>query len=161
VIPLDGSQVAEAAIGPALDLAARFGSSVALIRVVQEHAFLETVLIPDVHRLNVEYREAARSDAESYLAEVAAGMRARGVEPTTRVVATDVAARAIVAHAAGDLVVMATHARTGLRRALLGSVADAVVRGAHGPVLLLPPAPGLEHGSDRGGADGGSARTAA
>ena len=39
-----------------------------------------------------------------------------------------------------DLVVMATHGRTGLGRALMGSVAGAVLRTGHTPVLLVPPA---------------------
>jgi nucleotide-binding universal stress UspA family protein len=38
-----------------------------------------------------------------------------------------------------DLVVMATHARTGLDRARSGSVAGAVVREGYAPVLLVPP----------------------
>jgi hypothetical protein len=36
-----------------------------------------------------------------------------------------------------DLIVMSTHALTGPMRTLLGSVADAVVRGSHRPVLLI------------------------
>ena len=36
-----------------------------------------------------------------------------------------------------DLIVMSTHAHTGLARVLLGSVADALVRHAHRPVLLV------------------------
>jgi nucleotide-binding universal stress UspA family protein len=40
-----------------------------------------------------------------------------------------------------DLVVMATHGRTGLARIVMGSVTDKIVRGSHVPVLtLLPPA---------------------
>jgi len=38
------------------------------------------------------------------------------------------------------LVVMATHGRTGLRRALMGSVAEEVLRHARTPVLIVPPA---------------------
>ena len=38
-----------------------------------------------------------------------------------------------------DYVAMATHGRTGLRRLLLGSVAEQVVRHAHVPVVLYPP----------------------
>ena len=39
-----------------------------------------------------------------------------------------------------DLVVMATHGRTGLARIVMGSVTDKIVRGSHVPVLtLLPP----------------------
>lgn len=38
-----------------------------------------------------------------------------------------------------DFLAMATHGRSGLRRLLLGSVAELVVRNAHVPVLLYPP----------------------
>jgi nucleotide-binding universal stress UspA family protein len=38
---------------------------------------------------------------------------------------------------ATDLIVMSTHALTGIQRAVMGSVADAVVRSASCPVLLL------------------------
>jgi nucleotide-binding universal stress UspA family protein len=37
-----------------------------------------------------------------------------------------------------DLIVMSTHGRSGLNRLLYGSVAEAVLRGAHLPVLLIP-----------------------
>jgi nucleotide-binding universal stress UspA family protein len=39
-----------------------------------------------------------------------------------------------------DLIVMGTHGRTGLRRALLGSVAEEVLRRSHRPVLVVPQA---------------------
>jgi nucleotide-binding universal stress UspA family protein len=39
-----------------------------------------------------------------------------------------------------DLIAISTHARGGLPRVLLGSVADKVVRGAHTPVLVCHPA---------------------
>jgi nucleotide-binding universal stress UspA family protein len=38
-----------------------------------------------------------------------------------------------------DMIALTTHGRTGLAHAVLGSVADAVVRGSHRPVLLLRP----------------------
>ena len=63
------------------------------------------------------------------------------VEVTENVVA-DGAAHAILSQAKGDLVVMSTHGRTGFDRVLLGSVADKVVRGATGAVLVIPPRAG-------------------
>lgn len=39
-----------------------------------------------------------------------------------------------------DLIVLSTHGRSGLRRLVLGSVAEAVLRHAHMPVLAIPPA---------------------
>jgi Universal stress protein family len=43
-----------------------------------------------------------------------------------------------------DLIVMGSHGRTGLSRALLGSVAEAVVRRGPCPVLVVPPPPRFE-----------------
>jgi nucleotide-binding universal stress UspA family protein len=37
-----------------------------------------------------------------------------------------------------DLIVMSTHGRSGVNRLLYGSVAEAVLRGAHLPILLIP-----------------------
>jgi len=51
-------------------------------------------------------------------------------------------ADALVAHATEEppnYLVMATHGRTGLRRALVGSVAEAVVRRSPCPVVVVPP----------------------
>lgn len=47
-----------------------------------------------------------------------------------------------------DLVVMATHGRSGVARLMMGSVADKVVRAAPCPVVTMCPA-GLAHDADR------------
>lgn len=39
-----------------------------------------------------------------------------------------------------SLVLMTTHGRSGLKRLMLGSVTDSVVRNAHGPVMVIPSA---------------------
>lgn len=63
--------------------------------------------------------------------QVEVRMRQRGVAEDLLAVAADVQA---------DLIVVGTHGRTGLRRVLLGSVAEAVVRHATTPVLVVPQA---------------------
>ncbi len=62
-------------------------------------------------------------------AQVVVRMRQRGVAEDLLQIASDVEA---------DLVVVGTHGRTGLRRVLLGSVAEAVMRHATMPVLVVP-----------------------
>jgi nucleotide-binding universal stress UspA family protein len=55
------------------------------------------------------------------------------------------AADEIVAYAnrvSADLIVMGTHGRTGIRRVLLGSVAEQVLRQARCPLLVVPPVDG-------------------
>jgi nucleotide-binding universal stress UspA family protein len=84
-----------------------------------------------------------RAHAETRMAAVEADVRALGLARVITVIddAPSVA-RAILAHSASgriDLIVMATHGRHGLPRAVLGSVADHVIRSAHCPVLTMRP----------------------
>lgn len=67
--------------------------------------------------------------------QVEVRMRQRGVAEDLLQVAADVQA---------DLIVVGTHGRTGLRRVLLGSVAEAVVRHATMPVLVVPQAAAVQ-----------------
>jgi nucleotide-binding universal stress UspA family protein len=80
---------------------------------------------------------AARERLDAFIAELPTGTR---MEPRIR---TGSPAREAVAEAAewpADLVVVGSHGRSDLARALLGSVAEAVVRDAHCSVLVIPPA---------------------
>jgi nucleotide-binding universal stress UspA family protein len=76
--------------------------------------------------------------AESYLRSTQAQWV--GVPMTTRVATGSAPAmiQEAAAQAGIDLIVMSTHGRTGFSRLLYGSVAEAVLRGTHLPVLLIP-----------------------
>src|SRR5450631_742696 len=50
----------------------------------------------------------------------------------------------LAADLAADLIVVGTHGRQGIARALMGSVAESTVRHAHCPVLVIPPVSGVE-----------------
>jgi nucleotide-binding universal stress UspA family protein len=97
--------------------------------------------IPGLHeRLAASARErlaaSARERLEAFVASLPKGVR---VEPRVR---TGTPAREAVAEAAewpADLIVVGTHGRGGAARALLGSVAEAVVRDAGCSVLVIPP----------------------
>src|SRR5439155_7492443 len=91
--------------------------------------------------------EEAQTSAQTYVDGLAARLRTGALTVETEVCIAPSVANAIadIAEARGiDLVVMSTEALTGAARAVLGSVADAVVRAARCPVLLLrrepPPA---------------------
>jgi nucleotide-binding universal stress UspA family protein len=77
--------------------------------------------------------------AAAYLEDVAAELRAPGLAVRTNVRIGEPAREIaeIASEQLADLVVMATHGRAGLGRAILGSVADAVVRAAQAAVLLV------------------------
>jgi nucleotide-binding universal stress UspA family protein len=119
VVALDGSTLSERALGPAVAMAKLIGVDLTLLRI-------ETV-------------EEARAQASVYLAHLADGIGEWGGKPRAEVLIGDAVAPALIGAVEGDLIVMATHARRGLNRAFLGSVADMVVRGCDGPVLVVPP----------------------
>jgi nucleotide-binding universal stress UspA family protein len=92
-----------------------------------------------------QQEEARQADAQRYLGGVVASLRRRlpGLHVSTDV-RLGAAAAGIVATAVergADLVVMASHGRTGLARAVLGSVAGEVLRTGTTPVLLVRPQP--------------------
>jgi nucleotide-binding universal stress UspA family protein len=83
-----------------------------------------------------------RTEAQNYLDQLAERLRARSQTVQARVVSHEQAAAAILDDAqknAVDLIALATQGRGGLKRLLLGSVADKVLRGATTPVLLYRP----------------------
>lgn len=129
LVPLDGSELAARAIGPARQIAALHGASVLLLQVV-----------PDRDPTERAARDVSIERAGRHLAGVADRLRVEGATVLVEVCAGR-AAEQIVEQARlwrSDLVVMSTHGRSGLGALVHGSVADAVVRTADRPVLLVP-----------------------
>jgi nucleotide-binding universal stress UspA family protein len=119
-------------LGPAGELAGLLGADCTLLRVVE---------LPEAAAR--DSREEA--EARAYLGRVAGRLRERGLRAQARVVVGTGAAEAIVVEAQalkGAVIALATHGRGGLRRAVLGSIADRVIRGASCPVLVCRPAAG-------------------
>lgn len=82
------------------------------------------------------------TEAQEYLERIAERLRARSLAVTSRVVSQERPAVAILEDASthgADLIAVATHGRGGLKRLLLGSVSDKVLRGAATPVLVYRP----------------------
>jgi nucleotide-binding universal stress UspA family protein len=133
LVPLDGSRLAETALGPALALAQRSGASVTLLHVL-EHEAPETI--------HGEKHLAGESEATAYLEHVAQRFSAAGLRVETHVHANperDVPG-SIVEHAAeldADLIVLAAHGKGGLRGFLFGRVAEQVLRRGARPMLLV------------------------
>ncbi len=128
LVPLDGSALAEQALGPAADLASLAEGRCTLLRVVDPS--------------NRAGAAGEETEAWEYLEGIARRVRKQGVPVGLRVAVSARPADAIVEEAGAqgsDLIALATHGRGGLRRMLLGSVADKVVRGCSLPVLVCPP----------------------
>jgi nucleotide-binding universal stress UspA family protein len=128
LVPVDGSPGAEAALPVARALAQALAARVVLLQVV-----------PPLIRYEPDFEADERAAVEAYLEGLAAGFRQIGVAAEARTVSGPIAGTILdLADTAGaDLIVMGTHAATGITRALLGSVADEVVRNAPQPVVLV------------------------
>jgi len=122
LIPLDGSELSQRVLAPLRSmLGADEVSRVTLLRVLDDS----------------DDEAAASAQLESLASQLSAG----GVEAAQRVVQGDPSEEILrVADELGvDLVVMATHGRSGLKRILRGSVAERVLRRCPRPLLLWNP----------------------
>lgn len=156
VVPLDGSELAEQAVPVAAALAADLGVPVHLMRVLDVDALRATVKA-GIHAAAAYMRsqEEIQRYAEEYLAEQVQELRNRDLTATVEVLTGSPAVTLLDAMRPDDLVVMTTHGRGGVRRWLLGSVADKLVRAAEAPVLLVPasgPEPAAPGDESRGSA---------
>ena len=139
LVPTDFSRHSEAALAYAAGLARQLGATIELLHVVDD-PFLSGAWSPDVYVPNAtELLRDLAADARKRLDDAAARIAAHGI--TTGVsVLTGPPVRIIVEHAATgefDLIVIGTHGRTGLSHAILGSVAERVLRTAMCPVLTV------------------------
>ena len=145
LVPLDGSELSECALAHAIELGELFGSAYHLTRVVSYPLEIAPLHLPHtVHWMSQDVVTDAKADAAEYLEAHAERMRRRGLRVTTSVALDPQPGHGILAEAEAvgcDAITMATHGRTGISRAILGSAADKVLRGTHVPLLLYRPAP--------------------
>lgn len=133
LVPLDGSEMAEAAITPALGMA-HPGSALILMRAAEAGVLAGA----DVIGAQIQMVR----EAEEYLAGVKAKLEKAGATGVETHVWYGPAAPAVVEAAKVqkvDLIVMSTHGRSGLGRIIFGSVAESVLRGTRAPILLVRP----------------------
>ncbi len=140
LVPLDGSSFAEQALPVGAAIARKANAALHLVTVIEP---LPVMALPAELPVPIEPIEPATTvELTDYLQLIAGATReAQQREPTTAVLhggAADALGR-YVENQAIDLVAMTTHARKGLSRWWLGSVADSLVRQLRVPVLLLHP----------------------
>lgn len=141
LLTTDLSADAERAFLPAAEVARKYGARITLLHVVPD-------LLVYAHGAGMAPRQHApevRAEiekAEPKLVEQAKKLPTN-VPVKTEVLPAEDFAKAIAEYAGAnqvDLLVMSTHGRSGMRRLVLGSVAEAVLRHARVPVLSIPPA---------------------
>jgi nucleotide-binding universal stress UspA family protein len=135
LITLDGSPLAEQILKPAVEIARLLGARCTLLRVI------ESAETASVHPSSGPW-PPSQSAALDYLETSARNLRDQRLRVDARVVVGRHAAVAILEQAhqqPGNIIALATHGRGGVRRMLLGSVADKVLRGSAVPVLVFRP----------------------
>jgi len=142
LVPVDGSTTSAKGLQEAIEVARQMRARLRLLHVVEEFvAFSAPEVGVDVGPL----LDAIKSGGRKTLARVerSARSRSKGVRLDT-VLVEDFGGRvadAIIAQARrwrADLIVIGTHGRRGLQRALMGSDAELVLRYSPVPVLLVP-----------------------
>jgi nucleotide-binding universal stress UspA family protein len=140
LVPVDFSQGTQAAIDYAREMAGRFSARLTLFHVLEP-------VFPPVSEVAFTFEEQARQmqeEAGKQLLKLAGAM-APGVQVDTAQ-ETGVPWDCIVTHAQEqgiDLIIMATHGRSGLKHLWLGSVAERVVQHAPCAVLVARERPAL------------------
>ena len=138
LVPLDGSERAEAILPHVEELAKRYDAQVILMQVV------ETVPLhagPEGAAVALEQQELERNteQALSYLTTLLEEFRAKDIEARTSVYYGPVV-QAIIRAAkceSADLIAMASHGRSGMSQVFYGSVAVGVLHRVDRPLLLV------------------------
>lgn len=152
LLPIDGSELSEAAVEHAAALGEKFEATVIVLQVIDSEAQIIAHTAPATieplpsgqitAQIAHEAVEGQRMKARENIDRVAGQLRDRGISIETSIVegGPGDAICAAVEALDCDTVVMATHGRSGFKRAVLGSVADHVARNTpNASVLLIRP----------------------
>jgi len=140
VVPLDGSELAEAALPLAREFAGAIGGQIVLVGVLPGPGDLVAAQGGVMTYAGDDY-ERVKAEAQNYLNGIASQLTADGLSVAVAVRTGNPAQQ--IAAAAGEhgavVVVMASHGRTGIVRSILGSVAGQTLHHSPCPVLLIRP----------------------
>jgi nucleotide-binding universal stress UspA family protein len=140
LLATDGSEEALLAAKTAADLAKSTDSELHAVMIFQESAYVHPYYEVRFPKAAEQLREQAREEIQRVLDEQVEHIRKSGAEVAQAHLETGEPDRAIVALAeelGAGLIVMGSRGLGGMRRALMGSVSDGVVRHAHCPVMMV------------------------
>ena len=144
LVPLDGSKLAESVLTFAEDLAKKLEAEIALITVtnrVQGYWPFEDSSSPGGIRMLPQAACSQEEHATNYLNDAAKGLEKSGIKVTKEVACGKTAQEILYSADAthSDLIIISTHGRSGLSRLTHGSVAEAVLKKARIPVMVVRP----------------------
>lgn len=144
LVPVDYSENSKAAVSAAIGLARELGGSLELVHVWDRPTYVSDGVM--VRRPGEEQRSLAeliQANAQKDMDDFLESLNLPSDVPVTHRLCSGDPASTLVTELKQrkhDLVVLATHGRTGLIHLLLGSVAEKLVRFSPVPVLTIPPA---------------------
>lgn len=136
LVPVDFSESSKRALEYALPLAEKLGATLTLIHVIEPRITPEDFMLgTETDVVDAQWIKSARNMLDSLRQEkIQTDINSMSIvtkgKPWQQIIAT---AKAVAA----DLIIIATHGRTGLKHVFLGSTAECVVRHAHCPVLTV------------------------
>lgn len=138
--PIDGSPTSNAGLDEAIRLAGDQGAALQLFHLVDEFIVVAGADGPALYA--GELIESLRQEGKRIVDKAEATARRKGVTPESIMIESfgGKAADAIVKQAkkwGADLIVLGTHGRRGIKRLVMGSDAEEVIRTATVPVLLV------------------------
>ena len=145
LVCLDGSKLSEQILPYATEEALHFHSKLVLLQVVGGHGTVPIVAgIASSHAVDAAAKQTEKeeSEARACLETLAQPLREKGLDVECVMLRHSQAGWAIVDYADGhsvDLIAIATHGRSGLRRLVFGSMAYFVLRKSALPILLVKP----------------------
>ncbi len=142
LVPTDFSEYSDAALKKAIDIAEQYKAKIYLLHVIDEQirqcAVDYCIGAEVVERLEAESIKAANDKLQKEAAAIGKAKKLKIVFDVkngnpAEVILKEQQEKKI------DLVVIASHGKTGLMKQLMGSVADKVVKGAKCPVIVVKP----------------------
>jgi nucleotide-binding universal stress UspA family protein len=139
LVPLDGSKLAECALSHAESLARMYRSTLILLSVVSPPTNVGQT--PADMNLFQETLDARRDAAQRYLKALQGQFAEKKIEAVSRIGMEPVVGEIIdtADRENADLVVLASHGRSGLERVFFGSVASGVLNRIERPLLIIRP----------------------
>ena len=147
VVPLDGSRLSTQAIPYAIEVGKRFGAEIILVRVISPD---DLALVPEVQGVDnhnstdlLQKEETEDVDnvayAKRYLINWSQSLKSQGVKASYEVLVGNPAKAIMLLSKTqqASLIVMMSHGKGAFRRAIMGSVADEILRHSSIPVLVV------------------------
>lgn len=138
LVPLDGSDRAEAILSHVEDLASCYGATVIFLQVV-EPSIVYASPYDAYPEIGIDEANRRREAADAYLEKLEEGFQEKGIQTKRRIEHGTVVLTVLEVAASEevDLIAMASHGRTGLARVFYGSVAAGILHRIDRPLLLV------------------------